>query len=140
MFKQKTAYECRIGDCSSDVCSSDREDVARRAGVAKGTVYLYFESKESLFKALIESISGPPIGAAEALIQTHEGSSEALLRSMLQIFRDQVIGTERRQIVQLVLTELHRFPELADYHYEHVVSRALGLLRAVIARGIARGE
>lgn len=116
------------------------EDVAREAGIAKGTVYLHFDNKEALFKALIRSATAAPIGRIEELLESYEGSTEALLRTMLDVIKREILETDRRLVVQLVLTEGHRFPEVADFYYAAVVSRAIGFLRAIIERGVARGE
>lgn len=116
------------------------EDVAARAGIAKGTVYLYFESKEALFKALIETAAAPPIGKLQALLPGYEGSAEALLRAAIGIVKREVLDTDRKFIVRLVLTEAHRFPEIAAFYHEEVISRALGLLRAIAERGVTSGE
>lgn len=116
------------------------EDVAARAGIAKGTVYLYFESKEALFKALIETAAAPPIGKLQALLPGYEGSAEALLRAAIGIVKREVLDTDRKFIVRLVLTEAHRFPEIAAFYHEEVISRALGLLRVIAERGVTSGE
>lgn len=115
-------------------------DIAQRAEVAKGTLYLYFKSKEALFKALIESVAALPLAEIEALLRNEAQSSEALLRAMLDIVRTEILGTERWLVVQLVLTEVHRFPDIAEFHYANVVSRVTRFLRTVLERGVARGE
>jgi AcrR family transcriptional regulator len=116
------------------------EDVAARAGIAKGTVYLYFDSKDALFKALLQSAAAPPLGKVEALLDGYEGSAEALLRAAIDIIKREILGTDRKLIVRLVITEAHRFPEIAAFHYEEVVSRIMGLLRRLVERGVASGE
>lgn len=116
------------------------EDVAARAGIAKGTVYLHFDSKEALFKALIASVVAPALGEMEAVMRDDAIRSSEILRRVLTVIRDDVLATERRQVLRLILTEGHRFPDIAAYYHEHVIARAMTLLRAIVARGIERGE
>lgn len=116
------------------------EDVARAAGVAKGTVYLYVDSKEALLKALIGSLTAPPLGELESLVDGHRGSAEDLLRLTLATIRSEILETDRRLIVRLVLTEAHRFPEIAAYYHEHVVGRAMAFLGTIVRRGVEAGE
>ncbi len=116
------------------------EDVAHRAGVAKGTVYLHFDSKQALFKALIASVAAPPLGRMEALLRDETHSSADLLRLATETLLTQILETDRRLILRLLLTEGPRFPDVAAYHHDEVVVRAMALLRAIVERGIARGE
>ncbi|SKA05950.1 TetR/AcrR family transcriptional regulator [Consotaella salsifontis] len=116
------------------------EDVAARAGIAKGTVYLHFASKEALFEALISSLALPPLDGLTALLADETGSSADLLRRAIGIFKDGVLASERRHVLRLLLTEGPRFPAIARFHHDHVVSRAIPMLRAVVARGVERGE
>ena len=116
------------------------EDVALRAGIAKGTVYLYFESKEALFKALIETLVAPSVGHMEELMRDDAIPSAELLRRVLRVVRGEILGTDRRRVVRLVITEGHRFPDIARLYHDKVIRRAMGLLRGIVERGIARGE
>lgn len=116
------------------------EDVARRAGIAKGTVYLHFNSKEALFKALIRSTAASPIGHIRTLLEDEERSSAELLRLVTGVISTELLGTERRLVLRLLITEGPRFPDIATFHHEEVVSRAMTLLRSIVSRGIARGE
>lgn len=116
------------------------EDVAARAGIAKGTVYLYFDGKEALFKALIRSVTGPPIGRMEALLEDDGLASADLLARVLRIIRSEILGTERRHVLRLLLTEGHNFPEIAAFYHDEVIARAMRLLRGIVERGVARGE
>ena len=116
------------------------DDVASRAGVSKGTVYLYFASKEELFKAVVRSAIVPKIAAAEGELSALAGSCEALLRRVLTGFQRDVGDSELRVIVRLLIAEAGRFPELADFYYEEVVRRGLATIRAIVARGVETGE
>lgn len=116
------------------------EDVAARAGIAKGTVYLHFDSKEGLFKALIKSITTPPIGRMETLLQDDSLASTELLHRFLGILRSEILGTERRFVLRLLLTEGHNFPEIAAFYHDEVLARVIPLLRGIVERGVERGE
>src|SRR3954463_3800320 len=110
------------------------DDVAARAGVAKGTIYLYAESKQALFEDLIRSGIGAPIEALEARVLALDLPAEATLRTLFSWLRTEVLGTRRRDIARLVLTEAHRFPELAEIYHREVVGRGLRFIRTVAAR------
>ena len=116
------------------------EDVAARAGVSKGTLYLYFDSKEALFKAVVEESIVPLLVAAEQQMAEFEGSSLELLRRLLFGWWEQIGGTRLAGMPKLIIAESRNFPELAQYYHDKVLARARGLLRSVLQRGIAQGE
>jgi AcrR family transcriptional regulator len=116
------------------------EDVARHAGVAKGTVYLHFASKQELFKEIVRASILPAVGRLELLIRTSEAATDQLLRQGLMLIAREVFSTDRRHILRLMLTEGHRFPEIAGFYHAEVVSRGLGMIRLVLERGRTRGE
>jgi AcrR family transcriptional regulator len=116
------------------------EDVATRAGVAKGTIYLYVSSKEALFEALIHTGVAAPIEAIEERILALDLPIEDTLRMLLTFLRQEVIGTRRREIVRLILSEAGRFPDVAAVYHREVLSRGMRLLRRIAERAIARGE
>jgi AcrR family transcriptional regulator len=116
------------------------EDVAARAGVAKGTIYLYVASKEALFEALIHSGIAAPIEAIEEKVLALDLPAEATLRMLFTFLRQDVLGTRRREIVRLILSEAGRFPEIAAVYHREVVSRGMRLLRRIAERAIERGE
>lgn len=117
------------------------DDVARRAGVSKGLVYVYFPSKEALFEAVIRSAVAPVIGNLAAMLSadTITPASDQLRMLLSTLYRELVL-TERRRLLQLIVAEGPRFPEIARFYYAEVVSRARGIMRTLIERGIARGE
>jgi AcrR family transcriptional regulator len=117
------------------------EDVARRAGVSKGTVYLYFESKEALFEAVIRANVAPVIGSVTAALEVDPTTpaAEQLEFCARTIYRE-MVGTERRKLLQLVIAEGTRFPWVAEFYYREVVSKGQALIRAIIRRGEQRGE
>src|SRR5919199_3891638 len=120
--------------------ASRLDDVAARAGVAKGTIYLYFASKEALFEGLIRASIVLPIEAVRQEVLARDLPAEAILRFLFAWMRRELLGTRRREIVRLVPSEAGRFPALAEFYHREVVSRAMGLLREVAERAAARGE
>jgi AcrR family transcriptional regulator len=116
------------------------DEVAQRAGIAKGTLYLYFESKQALFEALIRSGIARPVDAMKERIFAAEGSTETLLRMMFAFFAHDVLGTRRRDILRLIITEAHRFPEIAALYHREVVGKGIATLRYIAKRAAERGE
>ena len=116
------------------------DDVAARAGVSKGTLYLYFDSKEALFKAVIEEGIVPTLAAAEQRLAGHSGSSVELLRHLLFGWWQQIGGTRLAGVPKLIISESRNFPEVAQYYHDKVIVRGRALLRAALERGIASGE
>ena len=115
------------------------EDVARRAGVTKGTLYLYFESKEALFKAVVRETIVPLLTAAEQMVDDHAGSPEELLRRLVLQWWESLEGAELAGIPKLVMSETANFPELAQFWFDEVVQRGRQIFAGVIRRGIADG-
>lgn len=116
------------------------DDVAALAGVAKGTLYLYFEDKKALFKGLVHDAADPVLGAMEERVASFEGDTRELLMLVFSHVTAQVVHSPRRHLIKLMMGEGERFPELADFYYREVVSRGMALLRAINARALARGE
>ena len=116
------------------------EEVAKRAGVSKGTLFLYFASKEELFKAVVrENISGR-FSAWSGEIEGYQGSSADLLRYAVNTWWERVGSTKVSAITKLMMSEGGNFPELADFYQQEVVKPGHALLRRVLQRGIDRGE
>lgn len=116
------------------------EDVARRAGVSKGTLYLYFENKEELFKAVVREHIVHAIGAAEQTVAEFDGHSGDLLRAILMRWWDQIGATELAGITKLMMAEANNFPDLAQFYNVEVIERGNRLISSVLVRGVARGE
>jgi len=116
------------------------EDVAQRAGVSKGTVYLYFDSKEELFKAVIRSGIVRAIEEAEGRAAAFEGSSADLLRELFTGWWRSIGSTRLSGIPKLMISEAQNFPELARFYYAEVIQRGSKLFMQTIQRGIERGE
>lgn len=115
------------------------EDVATVAGVSKGTVYLYFESKEQLFEAVVREAIAPNIDRVEALVDAFEGPTPELLR-MLFGFIGGVLDTPLTGVMKLLVAESGNFPQLARLYADLVLRRVFGLIRRILERGVARGE
>lgn len=115
------------------------DDVARRAGVAKGTIYLYFRDKEALFQELTRAMLTPLIGVFEAMEQT-ELPLPALADHLAELFVREVYETRRKDIVRLMIAEGRRFPALAEFYYREVLVRIIGAIRALLRKAAARGE
>jgi AcrR family transcriptional regulator len=115
------------------------DDVAKRAGVAKGTLYLHFKDKESMFEELIRTAMVPLIGRLHAPPPIG-GSVRDAIEGFAQNFIREVGSTRRGDIVRLIVAEGPRFPAIADFYYREVVSRGLAAMHALIELGIARGE
>ena len=116
------------------------EDVAKRAGVSKGTVYLYFSSKEDLFKAVVRQTLLPNLAMAEQRLSAAGGSAEAFLSDLLHGLGRLVVGTPLGAIPKLIVSEAGSFPELARFYAEEVAARGVRLFGTVMERGTARGE
>ncbi|MGA7806135.1 TetR/AcrR family transcriptional regulator [Bradyrhizobium sp.] len=115
------------------------DDVAKRAGVAKGTIYLHFKDKETLFEELIRTAIVPLVTRLGTL-PAPGGSVRDALEGFAKTFVQEVATTRRGDIVRLIVAEGPRFPAIADFYYREVVSRGLAAMRGLIELGIARGE
>ena len=116
------------------------EDVAARAGVSKGTVYLYFESKDALFKAAIDAAMMPAIEAAEALANEAGRSAADLLRCFVEGWWRMVGSTALGGLPKLLVAESGNFPEIAHWFHDSIIRRAQKAMARIIEAGIARGE
>ena len=116
------------------------DDIAAKAGVSKGTLYLYFDTKEDLFKAVIQSAIGQNLAAAEKLADSFPGATPELVRGIVTLLADRILNTKLPRILKLVIGELGRFPELGRYYHDEVISRGIALLTKIVKRGIERGE
>ena len=116
------------------------EDVARRAGVTKGTLYLYFKNKDALFKAVVRQTIVPIIAQGESTAQSFTGSARELLEQLVREYWRLVFETSLAGIPKLMMAEAANFPQLARFYYEEVVTRGHRLLGGVIERGIKDGE
>lgn len=116
------------------------EDVAARAGVSKGTLYLYFDSKEALFKAVIQEGIIPVMLENEEIAARHTGCSFELMEKLLANWWSKIGQTDFAGIPKLMVAEARNFPEVAQYYYENVIRRGRALVGAALERGMASGE
>lgn len=116
------------------------EDVAERAGIGKGTIYLYFESKESLFEEVIRTSLFPARDEAEDLVEGFVGSAEELLTLHTQRMYTISVNEKIPELLAMVIGEGNRFPQLSDFFFKEMVGRNRELMRSIIKRGIASGE
>jgi AcrR family transcriptional regulator len=116
------------------------DDVARRAGVAKGTIYLHFKDKESMFEELIRTAIVPMINRLWGTPPQPGASVRDMVEGFAKTFIEEVATTRRGDLVRLIVAEGPRFPTVADFYYREVVTRGLAGMRALIELGIARGE
>lgn len=116
------------------------EDIAARAGVSKGTVYLYFPSKQAVFEALVRQAILPNVERLEAMAAAYQGPTADLLRQAMALFPTLVRDPKVVTIPRLVIGEAGNQPEMADFYRREVVERGLGLIAGILRRGAERGE
>lgn len=116
------------------------DDVAAQAGVSKGTLYLYFSSKEELFKAVINESLVPFLDRSRAMSEAYEGTSEELLRLFVLNWWEQIGSTKLAGISKLMMAESGNFPDLAAFYHDEVIGRANAVMHGILERGMARGE
>jgi len=116
------------------------EDVAARAKVSKGLPYLYFKTKEELFKAVIRSVISPLFDAMRERMLTTDMSSEDFLKGPFLNFLQELVKSRRILIARLLIAEGPKHPELTTFYYDHVISKGRETLQAFIDRGVERGE
>ena len=116
------------------------DEVARRAGVSKGLLYLYFKTKEDLFKAVIRSFLSPRIDALISNIEETELSAEEFLRGPFLTFARSIPKSPARILIRLMIAEGPKHPDLIAWYWDNVISRALAALRSLIESGVDNGE
>jgi AcrR family transcriptional regulator len=116
------------------------DDVAKRAGVSKGLLYLYFKTKEELFKAVVKSVVIRRVDQLIENVESTELSSEDFIRGPLLSFLQQLPGSPVAIVIRLLISEGPRHPDLVDYYYDNVVAKGLAAISGFVKRGIARGE
>jgi len=116
------------------------DDIAARAHITKGTIYLYFQNKEELFKALARQSIGAQLTDVGARVAGYEGDTPSLLRFVLATAGHFAATSDRVVLPKLMLAEANKFPELAEFWRREVIEQGVGLFKSIIARGQARGE
>jgi len=116
------------------------DDVARRAGVSKGTLYLYFPNKEELFKATIKETLIKNISEVEGMIDLFPGPTIFLMDIVITNIFSRVVLSDLAFLPKLIIGEAWRFPDIAQFYYENVVQRMFRVMSAIVRRGVERGE
>jgi AcrR family transcriptional regulator len=116
------------------------EEVAQRAGVSKGTLYLYYPSKEELFKAVIAHYLSSRIADTVQQVEAYRGSMGALLQDLLVSWWQQMYASPASAAFKIIISESRNFPEIAEYYVQHVIEPGSALIGGIIQRGVASGE
>ncbi len=120
---------------------SKMEDIAERAGVAKGTVYLYFETKDALFEAVVREKISPLFERLDLMTDSVPGSTAELLTAVIdRIYAELIDHPARRVVMKILIAEGSRFPQLTAFYHHEVLSKGKQILRRVVQRGIDSGE
>lgn len=131
------ALECFV---ERGFAASRLDDIAARAGVTKGTLYLYFESKEDLFKAVVRQALVVRIQEFEQLVASATGTATAQIEAFIMAW-PAIIATRRvSAIPKLIIAEAGNFPDLVRYYFDEVIARSRRLVVGIIRRGVERGE
>ncbi len=144
--RRKQARPMELLDAALDLfvergfAATRSEDVAARAGVSKGTLYLYYPSKEELLKAVISHNVVNQIAEGSEIVRQFEGSSTELLSMMLMLWWERIGETRASGIIKLMTSEVRNFPEVAQFYVDEVVTPSNQMLAQVIQRGVDRGE
>jgi AcrR family transcriptional regulator len=116
------------------------EEVARAAGVSKGTLYLYFPSKEELLKAVIQHFLGTEIETGVQEAAAAEGPTAQVMETLLVTWWTRVYEGPASGVFKLVITEVRNFPEIGEFWIERVVAPGLAIVSGLLRRGVERGE
>lgn len=117
------------------------DDVARRAQIAKGTVFFHFKNKRVLFRSVVRHMIHRVLGDADAFVAAFSGSAGELLRELLSRPYTEVAKNEKaRGIIRLLIAEAHNFPQLSDIYYREIIQPGVTTIRLVLEKGIAAGE
>jgi AcrR family transcriptional regulator len=120
--------------------ASRLDDIARLAGVTKGTIYLYFPNKEELFKAVISRSLGPRLEAGERLVASLDLPAPLQLERLLLTLADIIPSPTAGVIPKLIISEAGNFPDVARFYFDEVIRRGRRLITVILRRGVARGE
>ncbi|MDZ4371034.1 MAG: TetR/AcrR family transcriptional regulator [Phenylobacterium sp.] len=116
------------------------DDIARRAGVSKGAVYLYFETKEDVFRAVVERAIAPNLDALQATLRDHPGPFATLARQAAALIAAAAGATPLGGVLKMVVGEARNFPEIARIWHDQLIAKALGAMESAIRAAQARGE
>ena len=139
--RPREILDAALHEFSNNGFSATRlDDVAKRAGICKGTIYLYFDSKEDLFIEVVRDRILPHFEKLEELGSQTKGSAENILREQLKTIYQELLSSDARFIPKLIISEGSRFPDLAKFYHDEIIIRIHSLIGDVIKRGIAKGE
>jgi len=117
------------------------DQIAERAGVTKGTIYVYFENKEHLFISMVREAMKATLDTVQDMFERHEGSTADLLRAQFSFIYEHIVEDQRRrEVARMLIAEASRFPALADRYYQEIQRPCLEMLKQAIQRGMDRGE
>lgn len=117
------------------------DDVARSAGIAKGTIYLYFKDKKRLFRAVLRSMTHHFFEELEPFVKTFQGSATELVgRIVERQYSELVKNPKARSMFRLLIAEGHRFPELSEVYFHEVIEPGVAAMQTILEKGIAAGE
>jgi len=116
------------------------DDIAARAGVTKGTIYLYFDSKDAVFRSLVQHAIGREIDTLAGDVARYEGRMSDLLRLVFAGICRLLLKSDRVALPKIIIAEAGNFPALAEFYRREVIDRGLSVLQAIVARGVATGE
>jgi AcrR family transcriptional regulator len=116
------------------------DDVAERAGVAKGTIYLFFRDKEDLFEQIVLGAAAPVLARIESVVSRADLPLEEILSRLFEVFQSEILATKRKEILRLVITEGARFPKIAEFYYGEVIAKGMALIRRLARNASARSE
>ena len=114
--------------------------MARRAGLSKAAIYLYFSDKTALFEGVIQQAVGRNLGTVETMLAAHRGPVAELIPRILEFMASRIEDTPMASIAKVVISESRAFPEIGRFYLKEVIGRGLPLMESLIARGIAQGE
>src|SRR5262245_1591923 len=116
------------------------EDVAAQAGVAKGTLYLYFKDKQALFEELVRGAVTPIMERVGSAARASELPASQVIDMFFELFQREVLETKRKLLLRLIIAEGPRFPAIAAFYHREVVARGMTLMRTLASEAVARGE
>jgi AcrR family transcriptional regulator len=116
------------------------DDIAARAGVSKGALYLYFATKDDLFRAVVRDAISPNMAVVKTIIASHPGPFADLVRAVADRVANLVTTTPLGGVAKMVISEAGNFPELARLWYDELVSQMIGAVATAIEAAQARGE
>jgi AcrR family transcriptional regulator len=149
----KPKWQRRAEDRPREICAAALEvfadkgfaaarvdEIARRAGISKGTLYLYFEDKEALFRAVVRETVAPNIDVVRGLLDSGQPPFAEIVRMLLSRFALIAQAAPIGPVAKMVIGESRNFPKLAKVWHDEVVSKAIGLVTEIVAKAQARGE